>query len=119
MVWSPLRRMFEGFQCQEESWTFTGIRIHSQRGQQQEGGILKSYVLWMVALIICFFAATGWTQESAEESFNRGIRAVRAMEYEEAINAFRESVALRPNHEESYRNLGLVYIIQSKWDEGI
>jgi len=80
---------------------------------------LKSYASWIVAVFLLVHPVTGWTQESAEEWFSKGIQAVKTGEYEEAIHAFRESLALRPDHEDTHRHLGLVYIMQGMWDEGI
>jgi len=81
--------------------------------------VLKSRVSWLVTLFVLFWVTMGWAQETAEEWFNKGIGAVQAGEYEEAIRSFKETLALRPDHEPSYTYIGLVYTMKAMWDEAI
>jgi tetratricopeptide (TPR) repeat protein len=68
-------------------------------------------------LLLC--VTTGWAQQTVQEWFNKGVEAVQAKEYEEAIRCFKETLALRPDHEPGYAYLGLVYTMKGMWDEAI
>ncbi len=71
-------------------------------------------------LFFLFFSANpGWTEESAEEWFERGIKNIETENYKEAVYSFKKTIDLHPNHIPSYNNLGYLYNIMGKWDEAI
>lgn len=80
---------------------------------------MKSRVAWLVTLFLLLCVTMGWAQQTAEEWFNKGIGDVKAREYDEAIRSFKETLALRPDHEPSYTYIGLVYTMKALWDEAI
>jgi len=53
----------------------------------------------------------------AQEEFNRGQRAARESQPEEAIQAYRHAVEIHPQYFEAYEALGTVYMDQQKWAE--
>jgi len=80
--------------------------------------MLKLSIL-LFLVFLSFFADSGWTEENGEELFKKGIKAIEAGEYETAIQCFRETIALHPDHAASYSNMGYVYGIRGMWDEAI
>lgn len=73
----------------------------------------------LLLVFLSFFADSGWTEESGEEWFKKGIEAIEAGDYETAIQCFRETIALHPDHAASYSNMGYVYGTKGMWNEAI
>jgi len=56
---------------------------------------------------------------TAEDEFNRGLRARAAQDYESAAAAFRRAVALRPTYAEAWNGLGYALRQQGKYPESL
>jgi len=73
----------------------------------------------LLFLFLFFPADLVWAQESAEEWFEKGIKAAEAGNYEKAISCFEKTISLHPNHVPSYSNIGYIYVNKGMWDEAI
>jgi len=74
--------------------------------------------LSLIVLILLFVANMAWA-ERAREWFMEGVKAHSAMNYDKAIECFKEAIAINPNEAGTHCVLGVVYQKKGMLDDAI
>lgn len=69
--------------------------------------------------LLLFLTQSGFSQETAEEWFNKGVSAAGSGDNETAIRCFEKTIELHPGHVASYSNIGYICGLRGMWDEAI
>jgi Flp pilus assembly protein TadD len=72
-----------------------------------------------VCLAATFTVALGSDPDPAEQAYQEGAAAMRAREYERAIEALGRAATLRPDHAKTWLGLGMAHSAQQDWEAAV
>lgn len=79
------------------------------------------HFLTPIFLLFCFFGVFAQAQnpQTAESHFNNGIALAKAGRVEEAIEAYKQAIRIKPDHFDAHSNLGQLYFREKRYTEAI
>jgi Flp pilus assembly protein TadD len=80
------------------------------------GNILKSF---LVFFFIFGFLGCASKERQAEKHFKQGFEYQDQGNLDKAIEEYKKTIELNPNHWQAHMNLGVVYLEQKKYDQAV
>jgi tetratricopeptide (TPR) repeat protein len=105
----------------EPSGPLVLIPVMAEDVERRKQKVVRSWIAAAVALtlVIWFIYRRTMDPLHAQESYDAGVRLIRATRYEEAILNFDRTIDLKPDFADAYRLRGKAYMAETKPDPAI